>query len=289
MDAPAAQNAEAPFLEVKMIQMPEPFVTVLPEDDDTPYEDIPPLPLGLTFDNNDDDDQLLEVPEDVDQLVPVSTNSTHLFGWMRRITKEPEAIDIPSFGIELSPTDIIFAVNEDRHPNLFGILDPWVFPITGPDMNLKHVRVIYQNDFGRVTRFTQTIGWDPKLVPGHTSRGTAWHYFTSNTSIGCASCGRWFPTKKERAKHLSRQTLFPEWTSCVVLNLMMNRGPCYFCDEYIGPTTDIDIIEAHTSTCQYLRELKWMVNPLHLEDSGLIWEEIKAFPFPGKLRIQELA
>ena len=65
---------------------------------------------------------------------------------------------------------------------------------------------------------------------------------------------------------------------------MRDHDHCYFCDERITATKNVRVLENHTRVCRALREFLSLINPLHLEDSGALPEEIDALPFPGKTR-----
>ena len=53
----------------------------------------PLLPDGLTFDDNDEE-QFLKVPADIDQHVPITSVETHLLDKMDKMTKEPRPLVI---------------------------------------------------------------------------------------------------------------------------------------------------------------------------------------------------
>lgn len=60
------------------------------------------------------------------------------------------------------------------------------------------------------------------------------------------------------------------------------RKRCHFCNTEISPSSNPRIIEIHTKYCAMLCKMKTSVHLYHLQDNGLLSEEIDAFKSHGK-------
>jgi hypothetical protein len=202
---------------------------------------------------------------------------------MESITQEPEDIVIPPRGIVISSSNtnptVSLIVTPTDHPTLYSTINSK----PGPSA-IKLVKVRYAKNFRRVIRTSKSKlnVQKTKKYCGRPSKGIEWHHYQQGGPGDCYSCGRQFAGRKGKQAHLDENR--GSRVSCEVVWIQSNRDRCYFCDLPIKPSKAAHIIEQHTKVCKPLSELKTLIHPYHLKDTGLRIEEIGAFNWPGKCK-----
>jgi len=185
-------------------------------------------------------------------------DASNLLDRLTRITEKPEKILIKPLGIVISKTEVDLIVDAEKQPLLYGSIPPQAI---SDNRTIKRVRVKYPKKFARKVRRTKTKGWEIKDkkrgCPGH---GCGWMKYSKRGGEGDCTCGRLYQGRRGKANHINPKGDIP--TNCEVYRLQQGRTRCYF------------------RLCKPLMELKGLIHPIHLQDSGLQPEEIKAFRWP---------
>jgi hypothetical protein len=220
-------------------------------------------------------------------------NNTNEFLRLEEITEIPEDIIVRSNGLTARDGSIYLEVKPDEHPTLYATL-----PATSIGVPNRYRKVTYSPGFRRIVRKTATSLLLLNRGPGKTAAGHAWvykHKLAKGGKVIQCPCGHTWGCPKSAQQHcIDRGD-----SGCKVYRRQITRGSCLFCGEGTGQgwiadsTNDLKIPEnrgkaraainsmnRHYSTCRPMLELRSLIHPFHLEDSGLQDGEIEAFPFP---------